>query len=176
LHPEFDAILRGILAVDPRALVVLIAGQFQEFTDRLRERFAASLGEFAPRVVFLPFMAFERFMQLLDLADVVLDSIHFNGMNSSLQAFAVGAPVVTLPGRFQRGRHTQAMYRKMGVLDGIAASPAHYVEIAVRIGTDPGYAQALRQRILARQHVLFEDARVVSEFERFFVQALADAQ
>lgn len=174
LHPDFDGILRGILVADSRALVVLIAGQFQEFTDRLRERFAASLGELERRVVFLPFMAFERFMQLLDLADVVLDSIHFNGMNSSLQAFAVGAPVVTLPGRFQRGRHTQAMYRKMGMIDCIATGPAHYVELAVRIGTDSEYAKSLRRRILAHHHVLFEDTRVVSEFERFFAQAMAD--
>jgi protein O-GlcNAc transferase len=175
LHPEFDDILRGILCADPSACIVLIAGQFQEFTDRLRERFAVNLAELAQRVVFLPFMAFDRFMQLLDLADVVLDSIHFNGMNSSLQAFAVGAPVVTLPGRFQRGRHTQAMYLKMGILDCIAFDAAHYVDIAVRIATDPAHARALRRRILARNHVLFEDARVVSEFEGFFLRAVADA-
>jgi protein O-GlcNAc transferase len=176
LHPDFDVILQGILAADSRALVVLIEGQFRDFTVRLRERFAVALQELEPRVVFLPFMAFERFMQLLALADVILDSIHFNGMNSSLQAFAVGAPVVTLPGRLQRGRHTQAMYRKMGMLDGIATSPAHYVNIAVRIGTEPEYAESLRRRILARNHVLFEDARVISEFERFFSQAVADAR
>jgi predicted O-linked N-acetylglucosamine transferase (SPINDLY family) len=172
LHPEFDAILKGILERDPRALVVLIAGQFQEFTDRLRERFRRTLGALEPRVLFVSFMPFERFMQLLQLADVVLDTLHFNGMNSSLQAFAVGAPVVTLPGRFQRGRHTQAMYRKMGVLECIAAHAADYIDIAVRIGTDPEYSRYLRDRILAAKHVLFEDTRVIDEFARFFIAAL----
>lgn len=175
LHPDFDELLRGILARDSRALVVLIAGQFQEFTNQLHRRFARSLREEAQRIVFLPFMAFDRFMQLLNMADVILDSVHFNGMNSSLQAFAVGAPVVTLPGRFQRGRHTQAMYRKMGILDGIAADPEHFVDIAVRIGSDRAYADSLRERILSRNHVLFEDARVVSEFERFFATAIEHA-
>jgi predicted O-linked N-acetylglucosamine transferase (SPINDLY family) len=173
LHPDFDEILQGILSRDGGGLVVLIAGQFQEFTDGLRERFAHSLPGLAHRVVFLPFMAFERFMQLLDLADVVLDSIHFNGMNTSLQAFAVGTPVVTLPGRLQRGRHTQAMYRKMGMSDCIAADPQHYIDIALRIGSDRAYAGAMRERILANNHVLFEDARVISEFERFFIESLA---
>lgn len=172
LHPDFDRILSGILTEDPRGLVVLIAGQFQEFTERLRERFARALPGLDQRIVFLPFMAFERFMQLLSLADVVLDSIRFNGMNSSLQAFAAGTPVVTLPGRFQRGRHTQAMYRKMRILDCIAEDMEHYVDIAVRIGTDSRYADALRERILARNHVLFEDSRVVSEFEQFFIETL----
>jgi len=172
LHPDFDPILAGILARDARGVVVLSAGQFQDFTDRLRARFAQTLHEFQRRVLFVPFMAFERFMQLLALADVVLDTLHFNGMNSSLQAFSVGAPVVTLPGRFQRGRHTQAMYRKMAIFDCIARDPQDYIDIAVRIGTDGEYARDLRQRILARKRVLFEDARVLREFERFFLEAL----
>ena len=173
IHPDFDEILRGILVRDPRALVVMIAGQFQEFTEQLRRRFARTLAELDQRIVFLPFMAFERFMGLLRVADVILDSMHFNGMNSSLQAFAAGTPVVTLPGRFQRGRHTQAMYRTMEIPDCIATDPQDYIEIAVRIGTDRPYAEALRTRILARNHVLFEDARVVREFERFFIGAHA---
>lgn len=171
LHPDFDAILGGILQRDPSGLVVLIAGQFQEFTDRLRERFARTIPAHAQRIVFLRFMPFERFMQLLCVADVILDTVHFNGMNSSLQAFAAGTPVVTLPGELQRGRHTQAMYRKMGITDCIAADPREYVDIAVRIATDRAHGQMLRRRILVHNHVLFEDPRVVEEFERFFIEA-----
>jgi protein O-GlcNAc transferase len=176
LHPAFDAILGGILERDPKGLVVLIAGQFQEFTDRLRARFACTLHAHAHRMVFLPFMGFERFMQLLRVADVILDTVHFNGMNTSLQAFAAGTPVVTLPGKLQRGRHTQAMYRKMGILDCIAADSRQYVDVAVRIATDSAHAQMLRKRIVASNHVLFEDPRVVEEFERFFVEAVDNAR
>jgi predicted O-linked N-acetylglucosamine transferase (SPINDLY family) len=162
---------RESFELPPTGIVVLIAGQFREFTDRLRRRFAQTLGEYSSRVVFLPFMAFDRFMQLLSCADVILDSLHFNGMNSSLQAFAVGTPVVTLPGRLQRGRHTQAMYRAMEIQDCIASDTADYVEIALRIARDPGYAELLRERILSRNHRLFEDARVVREFQRVFLEA-----
>jgi predicted O-linked N-acetylglucosamine transferase (SPINDLY family) len=116
-------------------------------------------------------MGFERFMELLCVADVVLDTMHFNGMNSSLQALAAGTPVVTLPGEFQRGRHTQAMYRKMGILDCIAVDRRQYVDLAVRIANDPAHAHALRERLVAGNHVLFEDRKVVDEFERFFVEA-----
>jgi protein O-GlcNAc transferase len=171
LHPEFDEILRDILARDARGLVVLIAGQFQEFTDRLRRRFDRSLTELAERIVFLPFMPFDRYMQLLGLADVILDSLHFNGMNSSLQAFAMGMPVVTLPGKLQRGRHTQAMYLVMGIHDCIATSPRQYADIALRVASHPEIRNSLMQRIQARNHLLFEDGRVVVEFERFFIEA-----
>jgi protein O-GlcNAc transferase len=172
LHPDFDEILGDILTRDARGLVVLIAGQFQEFTDRLRRRFERTLAGLAQRIVFLPYMPFERFMQLLGLADVILDSLHFNGMNSSLQAFAIGTPVVTLPGRLQRGRHTQAMYRVMGIHDCIATNPRQYVDIAQRIASHPEIRDNLRQRLLARNHLLFEDGRVVAEFERFFIDAV----
>jgi len=93
-------------------------------------------------------------------------------MNSSLEAFAVGTPVVTLPTKLQRGRHTQAMYVAMGITDCIASSPDQYVDIALRLGTDRVFARHLRARILASNRVLFEQDRVVDEFERFFAQAL----
>jgi protein O-GlcNAc transferase len=109
---------------------------------------------------------------LLSVADVILDTIHFNGMNSSLEAFALGTPVVTWPTALQRGRHTQAMYRKMGILEAIATDAASYVDIAVKLATDRSYAQSFRERIRASNHVLYEDSNVVREFERFFQVAV----
>ena len=169
LHPDFDELLRGILLRDPGGLVVLIAGLFDEFTEKLRERFACTMPQVTHRVKFIAPLRHEEFLELLALADVVLDTMHFNGMNSSLESFAVGTPVVTLPTALQRGRHTQAMYRKMGIYDCIAGGAQEYIDIAVRLGTDRTHARTLRHRILQRNAVLFEDKRVVSEFERCFL-------
>jgi predicted O-linked N-acetylglucosamine transferase (SPINDLY family) len=63
------------------------------------------------------------------------------------------------------------MYRAMEIQDCIASDTADYVEIALRIARDPGYAELLRERILSRNHRLFEDARVVREFQRVFLEA-----
>ena len=99
-------------------------------------------------------------------------------MNSSLEAFAAGTPIVTLPGRLQRGRHTQAMYRKMGILDCIAKGLGDYVDIAVRLGTNVEYrSEHIRRADTLRAAVLlFEDRRVITEFERFFAEAVRDAR
>ena len=175
LHPDFDQMLKGILTCDPAGVVILIDYLFDENGAALRERFGRAFPESVHRIKFVPQMDYDAFLDLLAMANVILDTPHFNGMNTSLEAFAAGTPVVTLPGRMQRGRHTQAMYRKMGLLDCIAADAANYIDIAVRIGTDRAYAQALRTRILARNGALFEDRRVVEEFERFFTEALAGA-
>ena len=176
LHPEFDRFIGGILERDPAGRVVLIAGEFAEWTRALQERFARHIPEVLERIVFIPRLEQDGFLELLASGDVVLDPLHFNGMNSSLESFAVGTPVVTLPTRLQRGRHTQAMYRKMEIFDCIARDREEYVAIAVRLGTDRAYRAQLRERILARNHLLFEDRRVVTEFERFFVEAVAGAR
>jgi len=119
--------------------------------------------------VFAPRMREGDYLNLVALADVMLDTVHFNGMNTSLEAIAVGTPVVTLPGNFQRSRHTQAMYRRMGLDDLIASDADAYVDAAVRIANDADYRRAVSSRILASNAVLFEDAAVVREFERFFL-------
>ncbi len=174
IHPDFDALLAAILERDPRGRLVFIRSNIREWVDRLVARFRSTMPAVADRILFLPSMPGERFMQLLAVSDVMLDPLFFNGMNSSLEALAVGLPVVTLPTALQRGRHTRAMYVRMEMADCIAASEADYVDIAVRLGTDPAARQALRERILNRNHVLYEDLRVVREFERFFEEALRD--
>jgi predicted O-linked N-acetylglucosamine transferase (SPINDLY family) len=175
LHPDFDRLLAGILARDSKAVVLLIEGGFTEHRESLRQRFRSNIPADCDRIRFLPRMHYGAFLELLAAADVILDTVHFNGMNTSLEAFALGVPVVTLPGRFQRGRHTQAMYRKMAITDCVADDEENYIDIAVRIGTEPDYARDLRARIRERNEVLFEDPRVVREFERFFHEAAARA-
>jgi protein O-GlcNAc transferase len=169
IHPEFDAILGEILRSDRDGVLVLLRGGYRDYAERLEQRMQGVLRENRDRVRFLDAMPFPRFMRLMACADVCLDTLHFNGMNSSLEALALGIPIVTLPGRMQRGRHTQAMYRKMNILDCIAKDPAEYVRIAVRLGTDQEYATAIGTRIRAASHLLFEDPRVIMEFERFFL-------
>ena len=172
LHPEFDRVLGGILERDPRARIVLIDGNYKGWTRALQKRFHTALGELATRITFINRLDSSRYLALLRVADVALDTIHFNGMNSSLEALAMGTPVVTLPKHLQRGRHTQAMYRQMDMTDCIARDLADYVDIAVRIATEPDYRRELSQTIRQHNPVLFENRRVLAEFERFFTTAL----
>jgi protein O-GlcNAc transferase len=173
IHPDFDALLKAILERDPRGRLVLIRASLAQWNDALLARFRRHMPEVVERILFLPALPGEKFMQMLALSDVMLDPLHFNGMNSSLEALAVGLPVVTLPTRLQRGRHTRAMYLKMGISDCLAGSEQEYVDIAVRLGTQPELRHQLQQRILSRNHVLYEDRAVVREFERFFTGTVA---
>ena len=164
-HPDFDVLIGGILRGDADGRLVLIEGPGRE---RLESRLAAAMPDVAKRIVFLPRQSGEAFSRLVGVCDVMLDTLHFNGMNTSLEAFAAGTPVVTLPTGFQRGRHTAGMYRRMAIDEAVARDAEDYVRIAVSLGREPERRAALSARILERSSALFEDDRVVREFERFF--------
>lgn len=164
IHPDMDDIFAGIARADPAAKVVLIDPQDEELRPALERR----LGPLMRRILFLPAMRYEDFLSLLARADVILDTLHFNGQNTSLEAFAVGTPVVTLPGALQRGRHTAGMYRAMGFADLVATSRDDYVARAVRVATDPAFSARCRERIAATRDVLYENEAFVRTCEDAF--------
>lgn len=167
-HPDFDTMLAGILRADPRGQLVLIEGKHSRWTELLRQRFTNTGPDVLDKIKWLPPQNSNDFLNLLTVCDVVLDTPYFNGMNTSLEAFAVGTPIVTMPTTLQRGRHTAGMYRKMGIEECVARSPEEYIEIAVRLANDTGFRRRISSQILAANTVLYEDKQVVREFERFF--------
>ena len=172
-HPDMDELIAGVLRRDSLGKLVVLDGRIAHWTELLRRRWSTVMPDVMDRVLFLPRQNPVDYAALISVADVMLDTLHFNGMNSSLDAMCVGTPVVTLPGEFQRGRHTQAMYRKMGAIDSIADSPGDYIERALLFGTNRARRDAFRAEIVRRNDMLFEDAAVVREFERFFREAVA---
>jgi len=168
IHPDMDDLLARILHRDPNGVIALVEGRVRGWSRLLRARWQRSMGDVQQRIVFVPRLREDDYLNLISCADVMLDTVHFNGMNTSLEAFAVGTPVVTLAAAFQRGRHTQAMYRRMGLDDLIARDAETYVELAVKLANDAEYRKLVSDRIAERSQVLYEDAQVVREFERFF--------
>ena len=173
VHPDMDDLIAAILRRDQNGVVAFVEGRVRGWSRLLRARWQRKLGRLQDRIVFVPRMREDDYLNLIALADVMLDTAHFNGMNTSLEAFAVGTPVVTLPSGFQRGRHTQAMYRRMGLVDLVAHDPQAYVDMAVKLANEAGYRRAVSARIQQASQVLFEDLQVVREFERFFETATA---
>jgi predicted O-linked N-acetylglucosamine transferase (SPINDLY family) len=171
LHPDFDAIIAGILRGDPLGEVVLVEARTTAWNEQLRKRFQVTIPDVVGQVRFVPGLSQDDFLSLIAVCDVMLDTIYFNGMNTSLEALAVGTPVVTMPTTLQRGRHTFGMYARMGMTECIAATPQKYISLAQRLGTDTVFRQQVKDQILSRNDVLYEDMNVVREFERCFETA-----
>ena len=175
-HPDFDDALAGILRRDPRAEIVLFRDrQFPNRHQALLARLAGAMPDVTPRVRFLPWASTEDLMSIILAADVILDTFHFSAGTTAFLVLGLGTPIVTWPGAYARSRITLGCYRKMGVMDCVARDAADYVDIAVRLGTDPGFRESLRQRIRERSAPIFDDAAAAPQFAAFVREAAARA-
>jgi len=167
LHPDFDRVFSEILRRDDKALIVLITGNEKHWDDLLRQRFQMVMPDVASRIVFLKKLDLAHYLGLNMVADALLDTFYFGGGNSSLEAFSVGAPIVTLPGKMLRGRITLAQYRKMGIDDLIARDADHYIELALRLAHDKDWHREMSALIEERCHVLYDNHKPIDELRAF---------
>lgn len=167
IHPEMDEALYNILEADKNGQLVVFAGADAHWTDLLLQRWQGVFGEKINKIIVLERKSYTEFLDILGHADVILDSWPFCGGNTAYQTFAMGRPIVTLPGRFARGRSTSALYRKMEITDLIAKSPENYVELAVKLGTQEAWRENISARIAARSDRLFGDQGAVDAFADF---------
>ncbi len=172
LHPEFDSILAAILREDDDALIVLIK-QMDHHIHLLRSRWERSMPDvdWSDRIIFVPEQTEHKFYSLVNVSDVVLDTIHFGGGNTHFETFAIGTPVVTLPGRFMRSRIAGGCYQQMGIADCVAFDADDYVRIALRLGGDREFREQISRRILESNSVLYENMESVRELEQVLITA-----
>ncbi|MGE0734814.1 MAG: tetratricopeptide repeat protein [Alphaproteobacteria bacterium] len=174
-HPDFDAALAAILRGDPKARLVLIDSKTSHWATLLTARFKHSMPDVVDRITVLPKQSYENFLGLLKSAHVVLDTWPFGGGNSTLEAFAMGQPVVTLPGPHLAGRLTLGFYRRMSISELIAQSLDDFAALAVRLGTDPEFRATMRARIIVASDRVYSDIDTVRDYERFFGDAIGKA-
>ncbi len=175
-HPDFDAILRNILLADPQGILVLANANFPDWSRALMRRMARNIPDVYPRIRMLENMPYERYLHLLNVADVMVDTLYFGGGSTTYEALSLGTPVVTQPTQFLRGRMAAGLYQKMGIPDCIAQTAEEYVSLAVKLATDQDYRRAISERIQAASHVLFEDMAAVRELEDMLLAELLKRQ
>lgn len=168
LHPQFDDLLARILAGDRDGIVVMFEDSAPALTQRLRQRLARHGIDLERRLRWLPRATPERFREVMAVCDVLLDTPGFSGGNTSLDAIAQGLPLVTLPGEYMRSRQSAAMLRLTGCEALIADSADAYVDIAIGVANDRGYAESMRQRLLDPDAGLFDDRRPLAALVELF--------
>ncbi len=177
IHPDFDAALAAILRDDPRGRLIVLGSSRPHISQALWRRFESSLADVLDRVQLIPRLPEPQYHALLTHADVVLDTFHYGGgANTTYDALAAGKPVVTWPGAFHRGRFAAAAYLAMGYTECVAATPAGYVELALRLADDPASRMRARRAIEATRDVLFDNAASARELEEFFAAAASRAR
>ena len=178
IHPENDALIAEVLARDPDGVAVLFPSRQERFNEVFKERFGRALArhglDLGDRVRFLKFVPHGTYLRINQLCDLMLDTLHWSGGNTSLDALASGLPIVTLPGAYMRGRQSAAMLRTLGLDELVATSAAQYVETSVRLGRDREARAAIARRIVEGRAALFERDEPVRAFEDFLARAAAE--
>ena len=172
LHPAFDRVLAEILRGDSEAVLHFVEGHRRSWCRRIVARLERQMPGAGGRIRFLPRLSGADFIRAQALADVVLDTPGFSGGKTSLEAFAVGQPVVTLPSSHLRGRLTHGFYRRMGLDDLVASSPEDYAGKALRLGMDAGFRAEARGRIAERAPRLWGTVESVRAFEDLMLARL----
>lgn len=175
IHPDNDALITKLLAQDADGVLVMFATQYPSWTHLFVERLqgAFSRAGLAPegRVKVLPHLSHDEYKRVNQLCDVMIDTLYWSGGNTSLDALAMGLPIVTLPGEFMRGRQSAAMLTMLGVDELIAKGVDDYLSIALKLGRDPAYREQMRARILENRPKLFNDKKATDAFATFLKSA-----
>ena len=114
----------------------------------------------------LPIMPYADYLGALATADVVLDTSGFSGGNSSFDAIAIGAPIVTWRGAMLRSRQTAAMLDIVGLAEFAHESDDDYVRNAVDIASNRQRQRDIRARLVSGGDALFDDVGTVRALER----------
>jgi protein O-GlcNAc transferase len=128
----------------------------------------------ADRIRFIRQLDRDEFRSLTAVCDVMLAPFPFGAGDTSMEAFALGIPVVTLETDQLKGRFTAAMYRAMEIDECLAENVENHIAIATSLGTNAEQRRRVRDRILGRSSVLYENSGGVRDLESFLKSSCAD--
>lgn len=139
-------------------------------SERLRRRlelaFASAGLDPSRQLRWIPWQPRPVFRALLAHASGYLDTIGFSGFNTLMMAVDAGLPCVAHEGRFLRGRLGSGILRHLGMDELVAADTAGYIELAARLGIDPGYRSQVAARLRAAAPRAYGDVTAIRALER----------
>jgi predicted O-linked N-acetylglucosamine transferase (SPINDLY family) len=166
--PQYDFIFAEIAHRIPQAKFVFLRGTLLQ--PRLMRAFAAIGLNSEDYCIFLSIPERLDYLMINLLSDVYLDTFTWSGGNTTLEAIACNLPIVTCPGEFMRGRHSDSFLKMLGVTDTIAENEAEYIEIAVKLGLDKVWRGTIAERMSQNPDRLFDDKACVAGLEAFYKQ------
>lgn len=162
LHPDNDHLLAALAAARQRVRLLLFEGEHwqwrRQLMQRLRPVFSAFGADADRATVWSPLVGRERYLQINAACDFMLDSLHWSGGNTTLDALCSGLPVLTTSGRFMRGRQSAWMLQRLGLPSLVCSDAAGLLARAIELADAGDERAALRRTIVERLDPLFDAA------------------
>jgi predicted O-linked N-acetylglucosamine transferase (SPINDLY family) len=127
----------------------------------------ADAGVTSDRITFVGYQPRNEYLATYRRIDIGLDTLPYNGHTTSLEAFWMGVPVITLVGATVVGRAGLSFCENLGLRELVAHAAESYVETAAALAQDlprlVGLRRCLRERLLASP--LCDTARFTGDLE-----------
>jgi predicted O-linked N-acetylglucosamine transferase (SPINDLY family) len=138
---------RALSAVPPSRLILLAPeGSCREWVLQIFARENISAG----RIHFVALCPRRQYLEHYHQIDIALDTLPYNGHTTSLDAYWMGVPVVTLVGQTVVGRAGLSQLTNLGLPEFIAHTPDQFVQIAADLSTDLPRLSHLRSTLRTR--------------------------
>ena len=170
VNPPLLRLWASVLQAIPDSRLLLLApeGSHRAATSRLFEQ----AGVACDRLTFVGKRPRAEYLAYFRDIDISLDTLPYGGQTTSLDAFWMGVPVITLLGTTAVGRAGASQLRNLGLPELIAESAEQFVAIALALATDPQRLSdlrgSLRQRL--RHSPLMDAPRFARHVEAAFQQ------
>ncbi|MFV0679648.1 tetratricopeptide repeat protein [Ottowia sp.] len=140
----FDIWMR-LLAQVPGSVLWLL-GESDVAQRNLRAE-AKARGIAPDRLVFAQRLPYENYLAQYRQADLFLDTLPFNAGTTASDALWAGLPVLTQLGHTFAGRMAASLLDAVGLPELITRSAQDYEALALKLATEPGLLNSLRQRL-----------------------------
>ncbi len=137
------------------------------FQKRLDNLFRASGLDPSVYLRVMPWQSSAGFYSVMRQATAFLDTIGFSGFNTAMQAIDCALPIVTMNGKFMRGRFAAAIQRRIGLDELVHGDADSYVESAVQLATDPSYRDRITTALVGNRSVLYRDTAPIRALENY---------
>jgi predicted O-linked N-acetylglucosamine transferase (SPINDLY family) len=150
IQPEtFDRWMHILRAV-PDSILWLLDDHPLAAENLRRE--ADARGVAGARLVFAPKVPHATHFARIGHADLVLDTLPYNGHTTSCEALRAGVPVITLTGDTFAGRVATSLLKASGLGELVTDSAEDFRALAVRLATDPSALRGLKEKVARHRH------------------------
>jgi len=171
LLPQHDHIYFEIIKNNPSARFWFLGTKNDFIASKFKERIATLCNEQGVNLdeffTFYPQMTFKNYLNLIENSDIILDSIGWSGLNTSLEAISLNKPIVTLPSNFMRGRHTFGILKVLKIDELICNSKEEYVSLASKLSKNLVLREEISKKIKVNKKLLFNNPKPVKFLEKF---------
>ena len=112
------------------------------------------------------------YLELYNRIDICLDTFPYNGHTTSLDAYYMGVPVVTLVGQTVVGRAGLSQMTNLGLTDLVTYTEDQYVQVAADLAASPARMAELRSTLRQKMQAspLMDGPRFARGMEAAFRQ------